>query len=211
MFVLVNLWLFACSSEVDNKPSAEVKDVPAQAEEVKPQKQIANEMKKASDVPATDAKGDTWKMAQGSTLAFVGAKVTGDHSGGFKGIDGAVSVADNAVTSVELTIDMGTTFADHPKLEAHLKNPDFFNVVEFPTATFKSSQIKDGKITGILTLIGNSKEVTFPAEVLVADGKASIKGEFTINRKVWGIEYPGKPDDLIKDEVLIKADMSFAL
>jgi len=201
MLLLVNLWLFGCSSEVDNKPAAEVKEVTQEVKEVK--KEV-----KAETAAANTAQ---WKLKEGSSLGFVGAKVTGDHTGGFKGFDGAVSVDGDAVVAVELTIDMGTTFADHPKLEAHLKDADFFNVVEYPTATFKSTSIKDGQITGVLNLVGQSKEVTFPATVEVKDGAASIKGEFTINRKVWGIEYPGKPDDLIKDEVLIKADMSFAM
>ncbi len=33
------------------------------------------------------------------------------------------------------------------------------------------------------------------------------KAEFTINRKEWGIVYAGKPDDLIRDGVVLKIDL----
>ena len=33
------------------------------------------------------------------------------------------------------------------------------------------------------------------------------KAEFTINRKDFGILYAGMPDDLIKDDVLLKIDL----
>lgn len=208
MLLFVNMLLFGCSSEIDNKPAAEIKEISKPVEEAKTP--VSN-TEKAPVTADTQVASTQWKIKEGSTLGFVGAKVSGDHTGGFKGIDGAVSVADNAVVAVELTIDMGTLFADHPKLEGHLKTEDFFNVVEYPTATFKSTAIQDGKITGVLDLVGQSKEVTFPATVEIKDAMALISGEFTINRQVWGIAYPGKPDDLIKDEVLIKANMSFGM
>jgi hypothetical protein len=38
---------------------------------------------------------------------------------------------------------------------------------------------------------------------LTAD-QVDADAEFAINRKDFGLVYPGMPDDLIKDEVLIK-------
>ena len=35
------------------------------------------------------------------------------------------------------------------------------------------------------------------------------KTEFTINRKDFGIVYKGKPDNLIKDDVLLKIALDF--
>ena len=37
-----------------------------------------------------------------------------------------------------------------------------------------------------------------------------MTAEFTIDRQLWGLAYPGKPDDLIKDQVLIKLDVNLA-
>ena len=49
-----------------------------------------------------------------------------------------------------------------------------------------------------------TKTVTFPATIKVNAESVDAAAEFAINRKDWGIVYPGKPDDLIKDEVLLK-------
>ena len=35
----------------------------------------------------------------------------------------------------------------------------------------------------------------------------NAEAEFVINRKDFGIAYPGKPDDLIKDDVAIKLSL----
>jgi hypothetical protein len=31
-----------------------------------------------------------------------------------------------------------------------------------------------------------------------------VDAEFTVNRKDFGLVYPGKPDDLIRDDVVVK-------
>ena len=39
--------------------------------------------------------------------------------------------------------------------------------------------------------------------------QVNIKSEFTINRRLWGINYNGRANDLIKDDVLIKLDVQY--
>ena len=50
------------------------------------------------------------------------------------------------------------------------------------------------------------KAIVFPATVEVADdGKSvTVKADFAINRMDFGVEYPGKTDDLIREEVVIR-------
>ena len=111
--------------------------------------------------------------------------------------------------SIEITIQTESLYADEEKLTKHLKSPDFFDVEKFPTATFKSTAIEktdDGHtITGDLTLHGVTKRVSFPATVTVTDGQVTANSEFSINRKDFGIVYPGMPDDLIRDLVVDQA------
>jgi polyisoprenoid-binding protein YceI len=92
---------------------------------------------------------------------------------------------------------------------------EFFNVKEFPKATFASSEIKAGgegefshTVVGNLTLHGETKKITFPATIKMEGDKVMVKSEFVINRKDFGMKYPGKPDDLIRDEVVIKLDLT---
>ncbi|HNH07250.1 MAG TPA: YceI family protein, partial [Leptospiraceae bacterium] len=65
-------------------------------------------------------------------------------------------------------------------------------------------------VTGNLDIKGISKSVSFPAKITYAADKktGSAKANFNINRKLWKIEYPGKPDDLIRDEVNIDLDLA---
>jgi len=46
--------------------------------------------------------------------------------------------------------------------------------------------------------------VSFPATVTVAADSVTAQTEFVVNRKDFGIVYPGMPDDLIQDNVLMK-------
>jgi polyisoprenoid-binding protein YceI len=59
-------------------------------------------------------------------------------------------------------------------------------------------------ITGNFDLHGVKKSISFPATIQVAADSVSANAEFSINRKDFGINYPGKADDLIRDGVVIK-------
>ena len=148
-----------------------------------------------------------------SKIEFVGAKVTASHVGGFTDFSGKVDVGDPIEAStIELTIQTTSLFADKEKLTKHLKSPDFFDVGKFPTATFRSTEIKkDGAghtISGDLTLHGVTKRISFPATISATDSEVSAKAEFSINRQDFGIAYPGMPDDLIRDLVVIKLSLN---
>jgi polyisoprenoid-binding protein YceI len=146
-----------------------------------------------------------------SKLEFVGAKLTGKHDGSLGKFSGAIVGAEPEKSSVTVEIDMASLVADDPKLTGHLKSPDFFDVEKYPKARFTSTSVRAGgekaathTVTGNLEMHGVTKSITFPATVRMAGEAASVDAEFAINRKDFEITYPGKPDDLIKDEVLIK-------
>jgi hypothetical protein len=44
----------------------------------------------------------------------------------------------------------------------------------------------------------------------MGEEKATVHGNFQINRQQWGITYPGKPDNLIEDDVNIRIDLTFS-
>lgn len=148
-----------------------------------------------------------------SKVEFVGAKVTGKHDGGFKTFHGTVElVSDDPLKSqVVAEIETSSLYADGEKLTGHLKSADFFDVEKHPKARFTSTSIKAGgekgashTVTGNLELRGVTKSITFPATIRLEQGAVDVDAEFAINRKDFGLVYAGKPDDLIKNEVLIK-------
>jgi polyisoprenoid-binding protein YceI len=149
------------------------------------------------------------------SLGFVGAKVTDKHEGRFETFEGEISVPKEALEKgrVRLQIDVSSLAVEPAKLKKHLLGADFFDVEKFPQATFVSTTVapaEGGKylVTGNLELHGQKKSIRFPAEIVEKDGQLVVKAEFGINRKDFGIVYPGMSDDLIKDEVLIKIDLA---
>ncbi len=169
------------------------------------------------DVSPRATELNNYSLSADSTIGFVGSKVTGSHEGGFKSFTGTVSVAGGAPegSSVEVTIDATTLWADSERLAGHLRGADFFDVSTYPTAAFKSTEIAandDGSytLTGNLDLHGVVKQISFPASIEVTEHGFSATAEFSINRMDFEIVYPGKPNDLIREEVLIKLDLRSA-
>ena len=147
-----------------------------------------------------------------SKIEFVGAKVTASHAGGFTDFAGTLELGEPIEKSqIEVTIQTASLYADKEKLTKHLKSPDFFDVGKFPTATFRSTEIKkdgDGHVmTGDLTLHGVTKRISFPVTLDATDADVTASAEFSINRQDYGINYPGMRDDLIRDLVVIKLSL----
>ncbi|MBV1860625.1 MAG: YceI family protein [Nannocystaceae bacterium] len=191
----------ACSNPADGKPQAKV-------EEAAPLDKAAT--------PA--AKSAVYVADASSTLGFVGSKVTGSHEGGFKTFSATVDPKGGKVEggSVSVEIEVESMFSDSEKLTGHLKSADFFDAAAHPKATFQSSEIKAGgteghshTVVGNLGLHGVTKKITFPATIAMDSGKVTVKSEFSINRKDFEMGYAGMPDDLIREEVVIKLDLTF--
>ncbi len=185
----------ACSNPADNVPAADVSD--------------------ATTTPApVETTGQTFTIGEGSAIGFIGSKITGQHDGGFTGFEGQINLVDGdpAKSQVHISIDTTTLWADNEKLTGHLKSADFFDVANFPTATFTSTEIVaegDGyKVTGTLDLHGVTRTISFPAAITVSPDGVTVKAEFYIMRFDFDIVYSGKTDDLIRDEVVIKLDLA---
>jgi len=153
----------------------------------------------------------TYTLLPESEIHFVGSKVTGSHDGGFKTFTGWFTVVDgHLVGTGHVVIDMNSVWSDNENLTGHLKNEDFFDVEKHPTATFTLTGLEaageEGKfsVSGNFKLIGNTRNLTFPATASVDGDKVSIHAKFDINRKDWGVVYAGRADDLIRDEVVIE-------
>ncbi len=146
-----------------------------------------------------------------SKLSALGAKITATHPIEWHDYQAAVGMAGEEVRAISYTAQMASLTTDHPKLQKHLLNEDFFEVEKFPTSTFVSSAITAGSevegmthtVSGDMTIRGKSKRITFPAKFEVAVDSVKANTEFVINRQDFDIAYPGKPDDLIQDNVVL--------
>jgi polyisoprenoid-binding protein YceI len=169
--------------------------------------------------PAPSAASQTLALdTTRSKLQFVGAKVTGDHRGTFQQYAGNLTLnADGSVSTLAIEVQTASLAIEPEKLLGHLKSADFFEVERFPVARFALNQFTPQageagathRVGGELELHGVRKQIEFPATVAFAEGEISASALFTINRKDFGIVYPGKPDDLIKDDVLLDLQLRF--
>ena len=168
----------------------------------------------AAPAVAPPAPGTTWVLEPGSSsIEWTGSKVTGKHDGSFGKFAGTVTVPGGRFEDARIAVEIETASlaSDNPKLEGHLRSPDFFDVEKFPKASFSSTGVVaeasdqgTHRITGNLLLHGVTKSISFPARIAITDGKPSATAEFSINRKDFGLVYPGMPDDLIRDGVVIR-------
>ncbi|MFN0274947.1 MAG: YceI family protein [Chitinophagales bacterium] len=165
-----------------------------------------------------------------SILAFIGTKVTAHHAGIVNIKSGKLMAKGTELTGGNFVIDMQTVTVNNGapepdgKLTGHLKSPDFFDVAKYPEAKFEITGVKpfsgsvvsdnssdeldiykvsdpNMTINGNLTIKDVTKNIEFPAKVTMNDAGVTAIAKFMVDRKLWGLNYPGMPDDLIRDEI----------
>lgn len=104
----------------------------------------------------------------------------------------------------EVTIQVASIDTNHAERDKHLRSPDFFDAKQYPTITFKSSKVKNGKLMGELTMHGKTREVTLDG-VVVGEGKdpwggyrKGFSGSTVVKRSDWGVSHflPGVSDEV---------------
>ncbi len=117
---------------------------------------------------------------------------------------------DAAKCSFNLTIKTDSIDTANKKRDDHLRSPDFFNVKQFPTITFKSTAVKEVKngyeVTGELTLHGETRSVTFSllggrkAEFPKGVQRTGYSTDLVLKRSEFGM---GKFKEALSDEVYV--------
>jgi polyisoprenoid-binding protein YceI len=102
-------------------------------------------------------------------------------------------------SSFETTIEAASISTREPQRDEHLKSPDFLDVAQFPTITFKSKDVipsGDGsfEVTGDLTIHGVTQEVALAVEGVTPETKdpwgflrRGASASVTIDRKDFGL------------------------
>jgi polyisoprenoid-binding protein YceI len=105
------------------------------------------------------------------------------HRGQFNKTAGKLVLDRAAKTgSADITVQTASIGTGDPKLEEHLRSPDFFNVEKFPTMVFKAKTIKfNGDVPasaeGELTLLGVTKPLTLAIANVVCAQHSFYKKE----------------------------------
>ncbi|WP_347372916.1 YceI family protein [Aequorivita sp. Q41] len=164
--------------------------------------------------------------AAASQITWEGAKPVGTHNGTISLTSGTIHLNNGAVEAGNFVIDMNSINdqdlegEQKANLEAHLKGTvegkegHFFNVKEFPTATFEMTGVENNVVKGNLTIKDKTNAIEFPATVTMDGDKMMLKSEtFEIDRTKWDVNYGSKSvfdnlgDKFINDAIKITVSL----
>jgi len=145
----------------------------------------------------------TYSLDKGhSTIEFVGRHLMITKvRGRFTEFDGQIAIGDDpADSSVEVTIDVASVESSDEKRDGHLRSPDFLDVENYPTITFRSTKVdmgQDGrvKVTGDLTVKDVTRPVTLDVEFDGAQAdpwggqRLGFSAHTEIDREDWGLTW----------------------
>jgi len=136
----------------------------------------------------------------------------GQFWGRFNDVNGTVLYPrdDSAAPEFDIAVAVASVDTGTTKLDRTLMSPDFFNGLEHPAMTFKSTSAertgeRGWKVTGDLTMLGKTLPATALVEVTGVRGnpvvaKAGWEAVFTIKRSDFGMEW-GVENQSLGDEV----------
>jgi len=147
-----------------------------------------------------------------SEVIWKGSNSFGAHMGYVTISKGELLVENGQLMGGTVEVDMNSiqdeSHRSDNNLIEHLKNADFFDVTKFPTSTIAITKVTpinagEKEITGNLTIKGITHPVTFPANMVVNDGRVIAAGKLVIDRTDWGIRYQsGKFFDNLADKTI---------
>ncbi|WP_314219015.1 YceI family protein [Streptomyces zaehneri] len=160
-----------------------------------------------------------------STFGFVArhAMVT-NVKGKFNDFTGSLHLdgtdPSKSTATIDVTMDsIDTGSADR---DGHLKSADFFKTDEFPTMTFRSTSAEalggdDYRITGDLTILGVTKQLSIDLEFNGAakdpfgNERVGFEGKAEILRSAWGLTWNAALETggvLVSDKIKLNFDIS---
>ncbi len=142
--------------------------------------------------------------------------VASKTSGTFSDIKGKILIDANDLTksSVEAKINMRSVNSSHPKRDINIQKSDFLDVEKFSEMTFVSKKIEaksmtEGVMTGVLTMHGVTKEMTFPFKVLGfgtdpwGGYRTGFEAKTSLKASDFGFAWGLKPNPSVGDDIEI--------
>ncbi len=148
----------------------------------------------------TDLAAGTWAIDPvHSSISFsVRHLMVSKVRGSFGTFSGAITVAEDGTPSVSADIDVASVNTGNEQRDGHIKSADFFDVEQYPSATFRSTGVEakgdDYVLNGEFTLHGVTKPIALALEfngVNPGMGHGEVAGfdaSVVLNRKDFGID-----------------------
>lgn len=134
-------------------------------------------------------KWSPYALIAGSQVEWLWKKVWGQHNGYIVITEWEMYVEAGQIIEGRFTMDMTSikaTDIDDEWLDSKLK--DWFNTDEYPTAEFLLNEAGANQVSGIMTINGQSREISFPATVIVEEDIVIANAEFALDRTQWGVD-----------------------
>jgi len=165
-----------------------------------------------------------------SSMRWIGRKPTGEHRGTINFKMGALGLENDEAVHSAIVVDMTSITCtdiedDEENLDLvnHLKNEDFFDVVNFPDAMFSLnvwSESEDGenklnRLNGELEIKGIKEALDIEVVKTMNSDTIQLSGTFTFDRTMYNIKYKSKSifpdlgDKFINDEIEIDFEAWF--
>ncbi|WP_320775306.1 YceI family protein [Streptomyces sp. CRN 30] len=160
-----------------------------------------------------------------TTIGFVArhAMVT-NVKGQFRDFSGTLHLdgSDPAKSTAALDVTMQSIDTGNADRDGHLKSADFFKTDEFPQMTFRSTSVEsaggdDYRVTGDLTILGTTKQITIGLEFNGAakdpfgNDRVGFEGTAQIKRSEWGLTWNAALETggvLVSDKIKLTFDIS---
>lgn len=171
-------------------PQAVVTDVDVNSTNVDEKKMVADESINIPVVPKSKEIDNV-----NVKIAFTGFGPGKKHVGSFSKIDSKLTLIEDKIGG-EIVVDMNSLTTDTEDVTKHLKTDAFFDVAKYPTATFKvlsfeGVDAQGGNASGVFTIKGKSRQVSFPFTLTKSSNGNTVTGysaKFNINMKEFGID-----------------------
>jgi len=157
-----------------------------------------------------NAQNKEWKVVS-SSIKFKIKNAGFNVDGSFSGLDAKIIFDNNKIigNSIEASLNAASINTNNGSRDGHLKKPEYFDVAAFPKLTMAATLFgkdKDGNWRGYfkLTIKNKTKEIAVPFVFIEKDGKATIKGSFTINRLDFGV---GESSMILSDYATINIEV----
>ena len=161
----------------------------------------------AASSTATSAQGvdGAWTVTSGSTIGYRVQEVLFGQSntaaGRTSSVTGSITMEGKTVSAATFTVDMTTVTSDQQRRDNQF-NGRIMDTASYPTATFKLSNPivltsipsvgmqASTQATGVLTMHGTSKSVTFTITGQRTDDGIQVTGQIPVTFADWNIPNP---------------------
>ncbi|MCC6797547.1 MAG: YceI family protein [Candidatus Hydrogenedentes bacterium] len=138
-----------------------------------------------------------YELSPDTTITWAATVPIGTRTGGWTDFKGTVEIENGTFETAKIAaeVQMKSVFADANEIkEKMLGKEHFFNPIDFPTSSFKSTGVKKTDkgydVTGDLTVRDKTKSITLPVTDVKIEGKTlTCKATVKLNRHDFGIEY----------------------